>query len=149
MHMTPFLLLTLCLFALFGCNPAATTVEAEGKPSITIDPLSCQAGGVGCDMKWNIDKSRLGFPENIQILINDKKIYDECQQEGNVAVTRTSTAVNIILWNYVRVDGSQDFKFQINDQKDCYSTVEQLYLNAVQAYNVKFIDGQKQVFITL
>ena len=148
MKLTSFLLLLLCLLNLSSCDPA-TPIEAQGRPSITIDPLGCQSGGEGCDMKWNIDKARLGFPENIQILINDKKIYDECLREGNVAVTRTTTAVNIILWNYIRIDGTQDFKFQITDQKDCYSTVDQFYMNAVQAYDVKFVDGQKQVFITL
>jgi hypothetical protein len=142
-------LFLLALVSLCSCQDTQDTINGGEGTSITIDPLSCQTGGEKCDMNWNIEKSRNKFPDNIEILINDKKIFDECLREGNVGITRGTDTVSIIIWKFLRLDGTQDFKFQINDLKDCYSTKSDFYSNLVQNYDVKTINGEKQVLISL
>jgi hypothetical protein len=142
-------LFLMSLFILVGCNQEQPTTEENQGTGITIDPLSCQTGGDRCDMNWTIEKSRSKFPDNIEILVNDRRIFDECLREGNVGVTRRVDTVSMILWKFVRLDGTEDFKLQINDLKDCYSLKSEFYKSSVQKYEIKSINGDKQVFISL
>ncbi|MBA2403431.1 MAG: hypothetical protein H0V66_01560 [Bdellovibrionales bacterium] len=100
-------------------------------------------------MNWNITKSRHMFPEYVQIVINDKVIHDECKQTVRVSITRNADKVLMVIWDYLRLNETQDFKFQINDLKNCYETKSDFYQNAVQKYDVVNVNGEKHVQIDL
>ena len=148
MKRTGFLLVMLSLFLLVSCEQEEAT-GPKPQDGRTVDPLRCQNGGEGCDMNWNITKTRHLFPDFIQLLINDKVIYDECERKGNVGITRNVDKVLMTIWDYNRLDGNQDFKMQINDLKDCYSTKEVFYKNAIQTYKVENVNGEKHVQIDI
>jgi hypothetical protein len=145
-----FLLLYIPLLFIQGCN--GTTPPVENTDVIrSIDPLSCQGTdeGSNCDMNWFLFKDPHDFPANIQVLVNDKKIFDECSRDGNVGVTRSLEKITIVLWNYIRLSGNEKFKLQINDSKDCYSGVSIFYLNYNQPYELKTSSDLKRVEINL
>jgi len=149
MRKTCFLLVLMSLLFISGCKEDAP-VESNPETGRTVDPLRCQNGGEGCDMNWIITKSRNKFPAYIQLLVNDKIIADECQRTGNVAIMRDrDDAVYIKIWNYIRLDGTQDFKLQINDLKDCYEPVGMFYTDVVRDYKVNNVNGVKHVQINL
>ena len=145
-----FLLFYIPLLFIQGC--IGTTPPVENTDVIrSIDPLSCQVNedGSNCDMNWFVFKDPQDFPANIQVLVNDKKIFDECSRDGNVGVTRSLEKITIVLWNYIRLSGNEKFKLQINDLKDCYSGVSIFYLNNNQPYEVKTSSDLKRVEINL
>lgn len=148
MTKTYFLVVMIGLFLMVSCQEDKQTGPKEGDGR-TVDPLRCQNGGNGCDMNWNITKSRNKFPDYIQLLVNDKVIYDECERKGNVGITRNVDKVLMTVWDYVRLDGTQYFKLQINDLKDCYAKKEMFYKDAIQDYKVESVNGEKHVQIDL
>jgi hypothetical protein len=148
MTKTCFLLVMMSLFLLTACEEEEQTGPTE-TDNRTVNPLRCQDGGDGCDMNWNITKSRNKFPEYIQILINDKVIHDECKATTRIAVTRNVDKVIMTIWDYIRLDGKQDFKFQINDLKNCFESKTVFYQSATQGYLIEDVNGEKHVQIDL
>ncbi len=148
MNKASLLPLIISAFIVSGCEKANQVVP-DPEIGRSVDPLRCVEGGVDCDMNWNITTSRHKFPDNIQLLINDKVIFDECERTGNVAVTRGDETVNVKIWKYVRLDGNQDFKFQVNDLQNCYDAKKVFYVKAIQDYTVVNVNGEKHVQIDL
>ncbi len=136
------------LFFIQGCNDT-TEIQGDQVTIRTFDPLSCQEAGEGCDMNWFLYKDAYQFPSNIQISVNDKKIYDECLREGNAGITRGLDKVTIVLWNYINLKGDEKFKLQITDLKDCYSGQTIFYLNSNQSFEIKTSSDIKRVEINL
>ncbi len=143
-----YLLVLTSIFALsVACNPQGPQVDSV--PDIMIDPLRCQSAGEGCDMKWNISKSNKDFPANLEILVNDKTIFNECDRDVNVSVNRTGGTIEISILHFFRLSGTEKFKLKLNDLKDCYSSKTDFYSSSVQSYEVKKINGDDEVFIKL
>lgn len=100
-------------------------------------------------MTWQIEKSIKNFPQNIEIVINDSSVFNECSRDADVTVLRGERLVNITMNNFIRVNGLQTFKFQMNDLKDCNESKSEFYKSLYQTYELRNIDGELIVDIKL
>lgn len=146
-----FFFLLVSLLTLVSCEQddyPETENDNQGRFS---DPLRCENGGEGCDMTWIITASRNQFPDNIEILINDVAIFDECKRKGNVYVDRTrETVVDVKLWKYIRLKNeAQEFSLQINNLGTCYTDKKVYYRQTLQKYDLTMINGETYVTIDL
>jgi hypothetical protein len=142
--------LFLCTLILFICASCEQPpVDEVANTEMTIDPLSCQDGGTYCDMTWQIEKSIKNFPQNIEIVINDSTVFNECNRDSDVTVLRGERLVNITINNFIRLNGLQTFKFLMNDLKDCNESKSEFYKSLYQTYELRNIDGELIVDIKL
>lgn len=140
-----FIFVFLTLFILTSCEEPAVTPELEG----TFDPLSCTKSSAACGVDWLFSFQKGGFPINAQILINERIIIDECDPQSYWSINgETSKEIEFKIIDYVNVSGAETFSMRIFDRKDCAAAkVEHSYVTR-QSYDVKNINGKKEVWVT-
>jgi hypothetical protein len=144
MKITSFLLLTVMLGLLSSCNDKAEVVEPEGY----FNPLSCTKSSSGCGVDWVLTLNKANFPENGQILFNEKVIIDECDPQSYWSVGgETSTKIEFRIRNYADLSGKEKISMRIYDRKDCSLPKTEKSFEAEQPYTLKNFGGEKQVWI--
>ncbi len=146
MKWTSYLLVLPFLFLLAAC-PNDDKPQEDVAPEGSINPL-CSENSSSCDMKWIILYKPKDFPENFQILINNQKVFDRCR-DTHVAVERTVTGIQLVMWDYRRLKGAEKFSFEIRKIADCNEPEKgtTFDLNNPQAFEVQDLYGEKVVMI--
>jgi hypothetical protein len=100
-----------------------------------------------CGVDWFITFKNQGLPENIQILLNNKIIIDECDPQPYWSSTPTSQTTEFKIRDYANLDGTQKLSLRVFDMKDCFLSKTEKTFEADQAYSVESSGGVKRIFI--
>ena len=114
---------TLSLF-IFMLLSLLSCVEAPPEEISTqsSEPLRCsEFRDTSCDMNWYILSNSDSFPKNVELLIDDKVIFNECSRDVNISVSRTNFNVEIIIYKFANLGTNVPFSFTVNNPGDCYS----------------------------
>jgi hypothetical protein len=133
------LLLGLCFFV--ACEQGDTPLSNTRFEGSSFDPLMCDRGGPGCDMRWLISFNRAEFPDSIVVMLNNQKVFSECDRDSNGVVERLQSIANITLWNYVRLENEgMEFKLKIL-KEDCLDRVTSVFYELAQPQAYKLVVG--------
>ena len=137
------LVLSLCLLALVSCDSQEPTPGLE-----TWNPSLCTGkSSSGCGVDWFITLKNQGLPENVQILLNDKIVIDECDPQAYWTSTPTAQSTEFKLRDYANLDGTQKLSLRVFDMKDCSFSKTEKSFEADQAYSVESSGGVKRILI--
>ena len=137
------LVLSLCLLALVSCDSQEPTPGLE-----TWNPSLCTGkSSSGCGVDWFITLKNQGLPENVQILLNDKIVIDECDPQAYWSSTPTAQTTEFKIRDYANLDGTQKLSLRVFDLKDCSLSKTEKTFEADQAYSVESSGGVKRIFI--
>ncbi len=145
------LLLFIFMFLNFNsCMEAPLQEAGEGPLDRSSEALKCSDfRDSSCDMNWYILSSADSFPRNLELLINDKVIFNECLRDINVAVTRTNFQVEVIIYKFANLKAGVPFSLTINDLGDCYSQKVQFYNRSVQPYELREVNSTSNLIIRI
>jgi len=137
------LILTLCLVALVSCDSERPNAVLE-----TWNPSLCTGkSSSGCGVDWFITLKNQGLPENVQILLNDTIVIDECDPQAYWTSTPTAQTTEFKLRDYANLDGTQKLSLRVFDRKDCFLSKTEKTFEADQAYSVESSAGVKRILI--
>lgn len=150
--MKTIILLILALLNLVSCDFADQAADAalasQNKSTSTLQ--SCDPGTRGCDMNWVIDFPVKDFPQNIEVSVNDRKIYTECNRDTHVTVTRNGNVSQIVIYNFLRLDGTNSVRLKVLNLGNCNEEKKTFYDSGAQRYRLNMgQDGSQYVYINL
>lgn len=146
MKVRTFTLFIFMLFSLVACVEA----PPEEISTRSSEPLRCsEFRDTSCDMNWYIISNADSFPKNVELLINEKVIFNECSRDVNVSVSRTNFNVEIIIYKFANLSAGVPFSFTVNDLGDCYSDKTQYYNRSIQPYEIKEINSGAGLIIRI
>jgi len=134
----------LCLSLLAGCEdqPLEEGMERGW------NPLSCTFKSEGsCGTDWYISFTSDVIPTNLQILLNEKVVINECDPQSYWSSTSTSRVVEFKINDYANLNGEQTLDLRVFDMKDCYSSKKEIGFWSNQKYIIKNVAGEKRISI--
>lgn len=142
-----FLLMIVSLFLLSGCD-----AEDEKMPEVEggWDPLSCATAtksSEACGIDWFITFKISGFPDNIQILLNDTSIIDECDPQSNWSKLTSAQRIEFKITDFANLDGKQRINMRVYDRHDCFKTKTEMSNQVNQDYVILVVNGEKRILI--
>ena len=111
------------------------------------NPLSCTDKGMNCGVDWFISLKSDAVPQNLQILLNEKVVINECDPQSYWSVTSTSQIVEFKISDYANLNGEQTLDMRIFDMKDCIDRKKEIGFYANQKYAIKSVNGKKRITI--
>lgn len=142
-------LLTFSLFAFFGCD-WQDNAQGLTRTGTSTGLESCDANDPSCDMTWVLDFNPQGFPQNIELFVNDRLVFTECNRQANVTVTRNGNVAEVVISRFLHVTGTEKVRLKINNLGNCSEAKVGFYENGSQRYTLKMAtDGSQFVFINL
>jgi hypothetical protein len=136
------LLLTLVLVS--GCEDDAMDENLERG----WNPITCTQKSSGrCGVDWFISLKSDAVPQNLQILLNDKIVINECDPQSYWSSSSTSQVVEFKIADYANLSGEETLDMRIFDMKDCYTPKKEIGFYADQKYTIKNVSGKKRISI--
>lgn len=140
-----FLVLTLSLLVLVGCNPKEAETANTGRDW---SPLSCDQSAEGCTTQWNFSFKRDGFPTNVAVLINGIKVIDECSPDGSWFPSVEADKVKFRKDNYSSIRKEQKISLQVmNLGEPCGTLNKEFIYHEKQEFKVN--DDPRDLFVII
>jgi hypothetical protein len=131
------------LVLLAGCNDEPLDEELQRG----WNPLSCTDKSVNCGVDWFISLKSDAVPQNLQILLNEKIVINECDPQSYWSSTSTSQVVEFKITDYANLTGEETLDMRIFDMKDCIDQKKEIAFYANQRYSIKNVSGKKRITI--
>lgn len=137
------LLVILSIFLLVSCDDQDQVPPIEGwSPSICANGSSSS-----CGVDWSISFKALNFPADVQIVINDVVVIDECDPKSNWSRNSYSDIVEFSIRDFANLDGTQTVNLAMYDMKECREAKVLKFIENGQNYEVANVGGQKKILI--
>lgn len=111
------------------------------------NPLSCTDKSVNCGVDWFISLKSDAVPQNLQILLNEKSVINECDPQPYWTNTATSQVVEFKISDYANLSGEEALDMRVFDMKDCIERKKEIGFYADQKYTIKNVSGKKRITI--
>lgn len=112
------------------------------------NPLRCTSKSSGdCGIDWYVSLKGDAIPQNLQVLLNEQVIIDECDPQPYWEASTTSQVVEFKIKDYANLSGEQTLDMRVFDMKDCSARKKEIGFWANQKYTVKNVGGEKRIII--
>jgi len=146
MKLLSLLILTVMLGLLVSCNDDAEVVEPKGY----FNSLTCtQKSSSGCGVDWLLSFNKLYLPENVQILINENIIIDQCDPKSYWDTDGDTISHDVFrISNYSNLNGTEIVNIRIFDMKNCSLPKTEKSNETKVDYIMKSFGGKKEIWVS-
>lgn len=139
-----FFLMIVALLSLVGCDDMPEEAgQAEGW-----NPRLCtEKSSEGCGVDWFISIKGESIPKDLQIVLNDVVIIDECDPKSWWSMSSISDVREFKINDYIDMKGTETINMRIFDLKECKANKTEKGYYAGQNYTVKNVSGKKRIVI--
>ncbi len=112
------------------------------------NPITCtQKSSEDCGVDWFISLKSDAVPQNLQVLLNNSVVIDECDPQSYWSSTQTSQLIEFKISDYSNLSGEETLDMRVFDMKDCSAAKKEIGFYADQKYVIKNVSGEKRITI--
>ena len=139
--MTKLLVIILALGALSACKIADEVSPERFNPALCTEKSS-----EGCNVDWLFSFNRDNYPQNMQIILNDKVLIDDCDVSSQWSKT-VGQRIDYRLTDYIDFKCDKTFKLKIRSAPTCNSSFKDHSVFEEQTCVRKFFHGTSEIWI--